>query len=136
MNDDNKRTYQEILVTDLCIDKINRTLNMELNPGNARMSAKIHQKIAEKHFDDYTTCISNLEDCLRNPTFIGEDPKHSNKIELIKRVGSGASPVMVAICIEPDHKGCYGISSAYCISEAKLQAWRQSGQVKAPKATP
>ena len=116
----------------LCVDLINATLELEMEHGEARMPGKVHEKIATKHADDYDVCMRNLPSTLQNPTYIGLPPKHTDKLELVKRVESGAALVLVAVALEQDQYGDYAIASTYTISEDAVDRYRQTGRMIPP----
>jgi len=83
--------------------------------------------------DDYELCMRNLELCLASPTYIGLHPTHSGKLMLVRRVMTDERLVLIAVGLEPDGRGAYGIASAYCIREEKVTQWRESGQLVPPR---
>ena len=44
-----------------------------------------------------------------------------------------ASGLLVALIIEPDANGCYGVASCYPISQKKIEGRREKGYVQIPK---
>lgn len=124
--------YPVVTFDRLAVELINRTLDLELEPGLVRMSAAVHEKIATKHAAHYALCMAHLPAALADPSYIGAHPHHAAKIELIRRVVRSETSVLVAIGIEPDRRGAYGIASAYCVTEMSITRWRLSGRLLVP----
>jgi hypothetical protein len=116
----------DILVCQLPCDLINRTLGMEMEPGEVVLT-RAHQKHAERnHRADYGRCLPFLEAIVSNPFYIGDDLKNDG-IELISRLPTIGEFVLVAVKIERDENGRYLISSFYPVSDAKIQSRREKG---------
>jgi hypothetical protein len=116
----------------LPVDLINAILGTELEPGNARLSAKAHEHMATDHPADYPIWIEVLAQAIAAPTFIGQAPGHSRNFEMIRRIGlPDGRAVLVAIGLEPDARGDYRVRSCYLIEPAKVESRRQQGRLKA-----
>ncbi len=126
-----RHKYRPIDFPALPVDLINRILGTELEPGPAHMSGLAHRHAATDHAADYPICIANLAAVIAEPTFIGQAPKHSENIELIRRVpGAGGAAVLVAVGIQLDADGRYRIKSMYLVGEAELNSKRAKGTIK------
>ncbi len=109
-------SYPALDLGPLPVAQINAVLGTELQPGNARISRRAHQHMAEDHPDDYPVCLSALLSVIASPTFIGQDPKHSRNFVLVKRVGlADGRAVLVAVGLKPE-AGTYSVRASYLIS--------------------
>lgn len=111
----------------LPVDLINSALGTELEPGRAVLSARAHRHMAVDHPADYPICMAALADAIAAPNFIGQDPKHRENFEIVKRVGlPDGRAVLVAIGLEIDDDGCYRVRSSYLISQRTIDARREA----------
>ena len=111
----------------LPVDLINATLGTDLEPGNARLSARAHEHIATDHPDDYAICMGALAQAIAAPSFIGQDPTHRANFVLVKRIGlEDGRAVLVAIGLEIDRHGFYAVRSSYLIPQRTIDARRQA----------
>ncbi|WP_148213395.1 PBECR2 nuclease fold domain-containing protein [Rhodospirillum centenum] len=110
---------------------VNRTLGTDLDSAPVHMSGLAHRHAAEKHPGDYPLCLPHLRDAVRDPTFIGQAPKHRDNIELIRRIpGGGGSGVLVAVSVETDAAGRYRVRSFYVVSQEEIDRKRAKGHVR------
>jgi hypothetical protein len=75
--------------------------------------------MAEDHPDDYPYIKANIIDLIREPTWVGQDPKHGRNFYLIRRVAveEGAAAVLIAIGLEMTEYGTYSVRTAYRIKQ-------------------
>lgn len=126
--------YPQLSLGPLPVDMINRTLNTHLEPGEVRLSAAAHKHIARDHPEDYALVMTEIQNAVRSPNFIGQAPKHGQNFEMIRRTkGSNNSVVLIAIGLDVDDQGDYRIKSAYTIKSESLDQRRKSGHVMTPK---
>jgi hypothetical protein len=118
------RQYDAIDFGPLCTEAINRTLAIPLATGSVHMSARVHQKIAEVHKVDYDFVMMHLGTCITTPTFLGKNPDHDGRIDLILEVRNG--PLLVAVGIVPKG-GKYIVSTTFRTFSATVSQWRRSG---------
>ena len=107
-----KRTprYKFISLGPLPVEAINKALDTELEPGEARLSATAHRHMAEDHSNDYPACIAALAEAVASPTFVGQAPNHIRNFEMVKRVPRlDRQSVLVAIGMEADENGSYRV---------------------------
>lgn len=128
------KRYPALDLGPLPVDLINRTLGTELDPGRVRLSARAHRHLAEDHPDDYRTCMAALPGAIAAPTYIGQAPRHSRNIELVKRVrGLQGWMVLVAVGLEPDRRGDYRVRSSYLVRESAVEGRRLRRHLFTPK---
>ena len=127
MSEMRRPRYVAIDLGELPVEAINRALGTELEPGRARLSARAHEHIAVDHPADYAVCLDLLPQVITNPSFIGQDPRHTENFELVRRVPLQAGAVLVAVCLEPDGHGAYRVVTAYLITPDKLDRRRRVG---------
>jgi hypothetical protein len=111
----------------LPVDLINAILGTDLEPGSARLSMRAHEHIATDHPDDYAICLDVLAQAIAAPSFVGQDPTQRANFVLVKRVGlEDGRAVLVAIGLEIDRYGFYGVRSSYLIPQKTIDARRQA----------
>lgn len=109
---------------------INRTLGIELEPGPVHMNRLAHRHAAEAHPDDYPICRQHIAEVIRDPTFIGQAPKHRENIELLRRLREPpGSAVLVAVSLGLDESGRYRVRSCYLVTEDQIGRKRQKGHI-------
>ena len=108
---------------------INRTLDMELDPGEVIFTRAHQIHAARKHPNDYVRCIHYLAAIVSTPFYIGDDLQNAG-IELVARLPTVGEFVLVAVNVTPDARGRYQISSFYVVSEKKIQSRREKGFLK------
>lgn len=123
---------------------VEKTLNLELEPGGLYLSAQAHKHIAEDHPTDYPIVGINLDNCVNNPNYIGQSPRHQRNIEFVKRLPvrdklyDGTERIityiaLVAVSVERDQYGDYRIVSGYLIEEKDITTRRASGYLSLAK---
>ncbi len=65
-----------------------------------------------------------------DPLYIGDDHENPGKIELIGRIPTVNSFVLVAIEVTKDKHGRYSVRSFYTVSKEKVDGRRQRGFLK------
>lgn len=70
--------------------------------------------------------VSNIQDILDNPDYIGMNPNQPNSIELIKAYGDN---ILIALKLD-NSKGYYYIASLYDVTQSKINSGINSGRIK------
>ena len=106
----------------LPVDVINRTLGTELEAGEAILTVRAQDHIAEDHPEDRNLVMANLQAVITNPTYIGQSPHHGAAFELVRRVILPGTDkhVLAAVHLIPNASGSYSVHSAYVINQAKV----------------
>ena len=65
-----------------------------------------------------------------NPLYVGDDFKNPGCIEVISRIPTIGSGLLVAVSIEQNDKGQYEIRSFYPVSDGKIQNRLTKGYLK------
>lgn len=129
-----KSRQPDLILGPLPVEVVNRTISTELEPGEVVLSRAAQRHAARRHPEDYPVCLPHLASIILNPLYIGDDHRNPGKIELIGRVAAAASLVLVAVDLERDEDGNYGVSSFYTITQEKAQGRRAKGFLKIPVA--
>lgn len=111
----------------LPVEIVNRTLEMELEPGPVILSRGAQKHALSSHPVEYPLCLPHVAAVIANPLYLGDDFKNGGKIEIIGRVAAIGSFMLVAVTIERDETGCYHVCSFYPITEKKIQPRRERG---------
>ena len=131
-----KLTERHIIGT-VPADAINTTWDgIEAEQKDVWLSYMMHEKVATKHAADYDICMRHKELCLEAPTYIGFHPKHPGVVELIRRVPSRRAVVLVAVALVPNDSGNYSVASMYCVSEKRVEQYRDAGWLRPTKQKP
>ena len=118
--------YRPIRVGPLPVEKINRALGTELEPGEVWVSSGAHEHIARDHPDDYAFMIAAIFEIVGGPLYVGQDPKHHRNFYVVRALPAQAPTPhgLVAIGFELNRRGEYSVKSAYSIDQADLNARR------------
>lgn len=118
--------YRAFRVGPLPVDKVNRALGVDLEPGEVWVSADCHRHIAEDHPDDYPFVVQAIFEIVAGPLYVGQDPKHHRNFYFVKSLPDGApNPQgLVSIGFEPNKFGGYNVRTAYSISQSDVDARR------------
>lgn len=124
--------YKAFRVGPLAAAQINKALGLELELGDVWVSRACHRHIAEDHPDDYAHIKANITDIIREPMWVGQDPKHANNIYLIRRlpVEDNLPVALVAIGLEMTEFGTYNVRSAYRIKQRDVDSRIIRGSLK------
>ena len=109
---------------------INRTLGTEIECGPVTLTSAAQAHAAKRHPDDYGRCQPHLASVIANPLFVGDDCKNPGKIELIGRVASIKTAILVAINLERNERGEYEVASFYPVAEGKIEKRQAKGYLK------
>jgi hypothetical protein len=123
----------DLILGQLPVDAINRTLGLELDSGEVIFSIAAQAHALRKHPKDYPKCLPHVGPVVEKPHYIGDDFKNPGNIELVSRVPALGGGLLVAIVVQPDADGRYGVVSCYPISEKKIENRRQGGHLAIPK---
>jgi phage-Barnase-EndoU-ColicinE5/D-RelE like nuclease3 len=119
----------DISVCQLPCDIINRTLGLELEPGEVVLTRAAQVHAAKRHPGDYQICLPYLGAIVAAPFYIGDDLENAG-IELIARLPALGEYILVAVNIVRDEKGRYQIASFYKVSRQKIDGRREKGFLK------
>ena len=117
----------DFMLGPLPVDSINRTLGHDLSPGDVIFTVAAQRHVLRNHPEDYPRCLPHVRNVVQHPHYLGDDLKNPGKIEMVSRVPALGTGLLVALVIEPDAHGRYGVSSCYPISEKKIENRRQKG---------
>lgn len=111
-----------IVLGPLPVDWINRTLGTELEAGEAILTVRAQDHIAEDHPEDRDLVMANLQAVVTNPTYIGQSPHHGAAFELVRRVMLPGTDkhVLAAVKLTPNPFGNYNVHSAYVINQDRV----------------
>ena len=122
---------------------VEKTLDLELQPGGVYISGISQKHMAEKHPADYSIISNYFEAIIMSPSFIGQAPQHANKIEFVKRIlileenDDGKTLrrhiALMAVSLERDDYGDYRVLSGYLLKEKEVTSRRAKGRLKIPK---
>ena len=124
--------FVDLVLGELPVDAINRTLALELEPGEVVFRAAGQAHAQKRHPDDFARCIPHVGAVALQPHYIGDDFRNPGKIELVGRV-VGIGGMLVAVAIEPDANGRYAVCSVYPVSERTIENRRQAKTLHIPK---
>lgn len=125
--DRGEQSYRAFKVGPLPAERVNRVLGTELDPADVWISKACHRHIAEDHPVDYEIIMANIVEIVADPTWIGQDPRHSANFYLVKRIVADSKDVpaiLVAIGLTLNAHGTYSAKSAYRISQADIDTRR------------
>lgn len=107
----------------------NHALGLELDDGEAIMSANAQQHAQSRHSQHFARCFPHIASVIATPLYIRDDFRNDGKIELVGRPVSLADYLLVAVEIVMDVAGRYHVASFYPISEKKVAVRRDSGHL-------
>ncbi len=122
------KKYPAIRIGPLPVEKINKALGVDLDPGEVWVSQAAHAHIAIDHPDDYPFIIEAIFEIVAAPLYVGQDPKHSADFYIVRAMppGSPNPHGLVAIGFERNAFGSYNVRTAYSISQATVDTRRQA----------
>jgi hypothetical protein len=112
------------------VGAINRTLDLDLEPGEAIMPVNAQKHASRKRPADFARCFPHVAAVIGTPLYVRDDFKNEGKIELIGKPAALGEYLLVAVEISRDAHGRYNVTSFYPISEAKVAHRRESGHLK------
>lgn len=117
----NKR-YAQILLGPLPVDLINATLDIDLEAGDAIITARAHRHIAFDHPEDYAAVMTYIALLIAQPTYIGQSPHHGGAFEMVRRVivPNQNEIILAAINFTQNEYGNYNVKSAYRLKETEV----------------
>jgi hypothetical protein len=128
-----KPALVDLVLGPLPTDAINRTLGLDLEPGDVIFTVAAQAHAFRSHPDDFPRCLPHVGPVVEKPSYMGDDFKNPGKIELVTKIAALGSGLLVAIVVELDEHGRYNVSSLYPIGGKKIENRRQSGHLKIPK---
>lgn len=123
--------YKALNFGPLAVAAIERTIGLELDEGDVWLSKAAHGHIARDHPADYPAILGLIRTAINDPDYIGQKPNHAGNYYLVCRTRVGGA--LVALGIEQNEHGNHNIKSAYSISQAKIDSYRQSGHLHITK---
>lgn len=103
----------------------NNNLNTNLPCLDIMQSSGLIKHIQKRH-PNQIQYLSNIQDILNNPDYIGMNPKQPDSIELIKVY---ADNILIAIKLD-NSNGYYYIASLYDVTQSKINSGLNSGRIK------
>jgi hypothetical protein len=86
----------DLVIGPLPHDVINKTLGMELHPGEVIFTRAAQIHAARRHPAEFPHCLPHVGTVVLNPLYIGDDGRNPEKIELIARIQALGQPLLVA----------------------------------------
>lgn len=114
----------------LPIKKIERTLGLELDPGEVVFSVGAQIHAAKKHPEDFASYLPFVGTVVSDPLYLGDDARNPDKIEFISRLPGQPGGLLVAVEICRDRNGKYNDCSIYTIKQSQIEARRLKGYLK------
>ncbi len=114
------------------VDLIFAVLGLSLKPGPTRMTKRTCAVKAAKH-TEFPKLVPHFGDCLTSPDYIGQHPKLTGAVTLVKRVEGlpdGKVGVVLVVAKDTEKDGFHDIRSAYGVEEYRLNDWLGSGYLK------
>lgn len=127
-----KPRITDLVLGPLPVDKINKALGLELEPGDVVLTVGTQRHALKRHPSDYARCQPHVGGVVIDPSYIGDDFENPGKIELVARVPAIGSGLLVAVLVEPNVDGNYVVTSFYPISERTIENRRQNGRLIIP----
>jgi hypothetical protein len=121
-----KKKYKDVDLGPMPVDDINRTLGLELEPGEVVFSAASQRHAESRHEDDFARCLAFVAFAVKEPVYIGDDLRNGGKIELVRRM-STKEGLLVALTIAQDENRRYHVCSMYPISQSTIDKRRAKG---------
>jgi hypothetical protein len=128
-----KPALVDLILGPLPVDAINRTLDLELEPGDVIFTAAAQAHAYKRHPADFPKCLPHVGPVVERPHYVGDDFKNPGKIELVARIAALGGGLLVAIVVDLDENGRYKVSSLYPIGEKTIENRRQGGHLIIPK---
>ncbi len=125
-------SYPAFRVGPLAAVQINKALDLELEAGDVWVSRACHRHMAEDHPADYPHIKASIIDIIREPTWVGQDPKHKRNIYLIRGlpVDDGLPMALIAIGLEMNEYDTYSVRTAYRIKQEDVDTRILRGSLK------
>lgn len=125
-----KSRQPDLILGALPVEVINRTIGLDLDPGEVILLRAGQRHAARRHPEDYPICLPHLARVLAAPLYIGDDFRNPGKIEIIGRVVAVSDFILVAVDVEQLEGGRYRVSSFYTLPDDKVQGRRAKGYLK------
>jgi hypothetical protein len=116
----------------LPVDLINRTLDLELDPGPVVLTTRAWRHVVHKHPEEAKDCLHLVPGIIGNPLYIGDDFRNPGKIEFVGRVSAQGYGLLVAVNTNKDKKGRFEVTTFYSITEFQIQSRLATGHLKRP----
>lgn len=107
------------------IEAFNEATAQSLPCGTIYQSVGLYKHILKRHPDKVDT-VQHIPLIIKQPDYIGRNPKEQNSIELVKCIGDN---VQVCVKLDADEHYLY-VASVYVISNGKLNNRINSGRFK------
>lgn len=105
--------------------KFNDLLGLSLPCIDIMQSDGLEVHIRKRHAG-YEPYLSKLSEIIRQPDYIGRNPKEPHSVELVKRLDEN---ILVAIKLDTKRDYLY-VASLYPISEYKIESRLKSGRLR------
>ncbi|TDW16268.1 hypothetical protein EDD63_12632 [Breznakia blatticola] len=106
--------------------KYNTVLNTNFPIYDIVKSNGLKHHLIKNNHSNCLCYLDKIEEILHDPTYIGQNARHSNSIELIKRYDDN---ILVAMKLDNKH-GCWYVASVYDVPEEKIIRRLHSGRLK------
>lgn len=110
---------------------INPALGLALPAGDVHFSVRAQRHAYQRHPNDFLVCLKHIQQIVTTPEFVGRGPNQADGFELVSEIQQGKAIVLVAIKLQPDASGQYGVASTYSIDRDKFQRRIRKGFLKA-----
>ena len=122
-----RRHPPSVVLGPLPINRINKGMGTELEPGMLIVPAGMDVHVSRKRPGEYARLLPHLGAVTANPLYAGDDFKNEG-IEIIGSApGSGGEFILIAICLTLDNGGNYQVRTFYSITDEKIQQRRRKG---------
>ena len=118
-------------------EDIYRTLGIELEPGEVKFSAAAQKHAFKRHPNDVPRIVPHLSQIISRPTYLGDDHRNAEKIEIVGRIPGVGGAALIALTIQKNEAdGFYHVCSSYFITQSELDKKRDKGILKIVKPRP
>jgi hypothetical protein len=110
---------------DAPVELIKEFLGIDLVPGPTRMKKRTAKLKAHKH-PEFGAVVKHMSECLSGPDYVGQHPKLTGAITLVKRVEGlpdGKVAVVLVMAKDVGMDGYHDIRSAFGVTEERLAEW-------------
>lgn len=99
--------------------------NSDITSGEVQMYPGAIKHIKKNHPDNFEKYFQSIPEIIKNPDYVGQNPKEKNSIELVKVIDG---EVLVAVKLDPS--GYLYFSSMYLLTPSKVPKRLKSGRLK------
>lgn len=125
-----KSKQPDLLIGEMPVEMVNRTLGLELEPGEIIFTRAAQGHAAKRHPAEYPRCVPHLATIVLTPLYVGDDFRNGGKIEMIGRVVALNGYLLVAVTIDRDPDGRYHVCSVYPVKESQVENRKRRGYLR------